>query len=272
MGLLSGLASFGKGLLGKAVDWGFNQGDSALAARRQYDYNKKLMQFQYNLNEQAAKSSFDRSIQAWNMENEYNTPKNQMMRFVEAGLNPHLIYGQTNTASSLTAPDQKGVSGSSVSGNMPGSSSRLLDNISTVLSFRNIKKQGDIMDRDILLKKAQEGEINQRIAESRIRTLVGMVRFARSSFDYKLAKQTLSETLMGIRLRNYLSYSNIIKNYYDSQIRSREWSDYNNLGIRPNDPWYLRSFTTAARKAFKGYIPKNNDSQFLKDFANMFNY
>lgn len=34
----------------------------------------------------------------WNRQNEYNSPKAQMARFKEAGLNPHLIYGQTNTA------------------------------------------------------------------------------------------------------------------------------------------------------------------------------
>lgn len=29
----------------------------------------------------------------WNKQNEYNTPKNQMARYLEAGLNPNLIYG-----------------------------------------------------------------------------------------------------------------------------------------------------------------------------------
>ena len=34
----------------------------------------------------------------WNRNNQYNTPAAQMQRFKEAGLSPHLIYGQTNTA------------------------------------------------------------------------------------------------------------------------------------------------------------------------------
>lgn len=42
------------------------------------------------------------NINLWNMQNEYNTPKNQMLRFKEAGLNPNLIYGQTNTASPIS--------------------------------------------------------------------------------------------------------------------------------------------------------------------------
>lgn len=42
------------------------------------------------------------NIRLWNMQNEYNTPANQMLRFKEAGLNPNLIYGQTNTASPIS--------------------------------------------------------------------------------------------------------------------------------------------------------------------------
>ncbi|WNK13253.1 MAG: DNA pilot protein [Microvirus sp.] len=39
------------------------------------------------------------ALSDWNKQNQYNSPKEQMARFKEAGLNPHLIYGQTNTAS-----------------------------------------------------------------------------------------------------------------------------------------------------------------------------
>lgn len=41
------------------------------------------------------------NIQNWNMQNEYNTPAAQMQRFKDAGLNPNLIYGQTNMAGSV---------------------------------------------------------------------------------------------------------------------------------------------------------------------------
>lgn len=50
-----------------------------------YDLTKKLAKFQNDLN-----------IQNWNMANEYNSPASQMRRFVAAGLNPNLIYGQGN--------------------------------------------------------------------------------------------------------------------------------------------------------------------------------
>lgn len=35
----------------------------------------------------------------WNKQNEYNTPKNQMARYLDAGLNPNLIYGSGSASS-----------------------------------------------------------------------------------------------------------------------------------------------------------------------------
>lgn len=55
-----------------------------------------------------AEKSYARSIEAWNMANEYNSPKAQMQRLSEAGLNPNLIYGNiSNTPAASTAPSYK---------------------------------------------------------------------------------------------------------------------------------------------------------------------
>lgn len=61
-------------------------------------------------NMELAKYSFDRNLEMWNLQNEYNTPLNQRSRIVAAGLNPALLYGNgtlANTASNApqyTAP------------------------------------------------------------------------------------------------------------------------------------------------------------------------
>lgn len=64
------------------------------ASRKAYIKLTKEMA-QYN-NEMAEKH--------WNMQNEYNSPAAQMMRYKEAGLNPNLIYGQQNTAGAISTP------------------------------------------------------------------------------------------------------------------------------------------------------------------------
>ena len=46
------------------------------------------------------------AMRNWERMNEYNSPKNQMKRFQEAGLNPHLIYGQGTAGNASSAPSQ----------------------------------------------------------------------------------------------------------------------------------------------------------------------
>lgn len=43
----------------------------------------------------------------WNRQNEYNSPAAQMARYKAAGLNPNLIYGQTNEAPAVRSTDVK---------------------------------------------------------------------------------------------------------------------------------------------------------------------
>lgn len=76
------------------------------AQKKQFEYNSKLMDKQNALN-----------IANWQMQNEYNTPANQVARLRSAGLNPDLFYGQTSasTLGGELAPS----SGSSVGGQSP---------------------------------------------------------------------------------------------------------------------------------------------------------
>lgn len=55
-----------------------------------YNYLMKQQEQAYNL-------------ELWNLQNQYNSPAEQMKRFQDAGLNPNLIYQQQNTAASPQA-------------------------------------------------------------------------------------------------------------------------------------------------------------------------
>lgn len=64
------------------------------SARRQAKENKKFAEYQNLVNSQM----LDKQL-------EYNTPKNQMLRYQDAGLNPNLVYGQ-GSPGNQTAPQQ----------------------------------------------------------------------------------------------------------------------------------------------------------------------
>ncbi|QXP08007.1 MAG: DNA pilot protein [Arizlama microvirus] len=77
------LASAGVGIYGAA--------SSAGAQRRVNEQNIKFSRDAMHQQRQWA-------LDDWNMNNAYNSPLQQMQRFKEAGLNPHLIYGNANNS------------------------------------------------------------------------------------------------------------------------------------------------------------------------------
>lgn len=62
-------------------------------AALQHRHNKKLAQY-----------SFDRNVEMWKMQNEYNSPAQQMARFKSAGLNPQMIYDKGTAGNAQTMP------------------------------------------------------------------------------------------------------------------------------------------------------------------------
>lgn len=77
------------GVLGSALSAGINQHNDNKAIDK---YNQGQLDL--------AKYVADRNEGFWNLQNEYNTPKKQMQRYIDAGLNPNLIYGQINNGNS----------------------------------------------------------------------------------------------------------------------------------------------------------------------------
>lgn len=116
-------------------------------------------------NKKAAKQAYERDIAFWKMQNEYNTPANQMARLKEAGLNPNLIYGNItpgNSSSSVHAqPAQR-------SSNFAG----IIDNL---LRWKKENEENKLLEEQnvqavALTKKAVSdataAEYNSRLADA----------------------------------------------------------------------------------------------------------
>lgn len=90
----------GGGLVGAIVNAGAGMYDSY--------QNRKTSKENTAANNAAAKAeaelAYQRSVQMWHMQNAYNSPEAQMQRFKNAGLNPHLIYGQGNSGNASSMP------------------------------------------------------------------------------------------------------------------------------------------------------------------------
>lgn len=63
-------------------------------------FARRNMRLQNQSNMQMAKYQYNQNLDMWKRANEYNSPKMQMSRYREAGLNPNLIYGQGTSGNS----------------------------------------------------------------------------------------------------------------------------------------------------------------------------
>jgi hypothetical protein len=88
-------------IIGPLIVGGSQLASSAIGAIGANRANRRTIQ----ANKEAAELEWNRNIDFWNKQNEYNSPVNQMKRLSEAGLNPNLVYGSGATANqSAPAP------------------------------------------------------------------------------------------------------------------------------------------------------------------------
>ena len=73
------------------------------AAKRQYKYQSKLQQQQFDLNEKAADAAYERQKDFYNIQNAYNDPSAVRERYENANINPTSAFG---TAGSYTPAQQ----------------------------------------------------------------------------------------------------------------------------------------------------------------------
>lgn len=92
----------------------------------------------------------------WTMQNEYNSPKAQMARYKDAGLNPNLIYGQMTNSPAIRSSDMPNahLAPANPTGAIAEGLQRYQETALQRAQVDNLKKQNDVLTQDILLKTA----------------------------------------------------------------------------------------------------------------------
>lgn len=98
----AGAAQIGSSIFGTISS---NNQNKKLAAQ-QNQYNQQLQQRAFDYNSQQSELEYTRNLEQWNRENEYNSPAAQMQRYIDAGLNPNLIYGSGASAGTAASSPQ----------------------------------------------------------------------------------------------------------------------------------------------------------------------
>lgn len=109
------------------------------------DYNKQAFDiansiYQNEYNAYQAELAFNRQKELINAQNEYNTPANQLARYMAAGLNPSMIYGQVSPGMQTNVASYEPPKAAAVQNSLPGTTEKLgraMSVISTIGSLFN---------------------------------------------------------------------------------------------------------------------------------------
>lgn len=175
-GIISGVGSLLGGL-----------GSSAMNNKAVQDTNKANMEiakYQAQWQQQENEKAYQRSLNMWNLQNEYNSPTQQMARIRAAGLNPNLVYGNgvTGNSSGSTPQYEPAKFNAPTMQAYRGWNLGISDAISQFLAYRTVKSQVDNME-------AQNSLIRQQTATEATKQANIAASTSRSEFDLNMAKE-----------------------------------------------------------------------------------
>lgn len=234
----------------------------------------------------------------WQMQNEYNSPRAQMQRYQEAGLNPHLIYGQMGNSSEVRTSSQPSANAEAPRTNAAG-------NLSQVYQQRQMSAQTDLttqqidnMKADKNLKDAQTIATlkSANLTDTQVAKILQDMDFAKGMYpvDIALKNQQLSKQQQEITLawrkdfREALTMTGNLKEQAERIAslvlgRKKTQADIDKIAAEipfikqqlanikdqnPYDPSVLKIWDGILQRL--GFDPNMKLGQEIKDLKNMF--
>lgn len=244
-----------------------NRDFNAQEAEKQRSFEAQQAQLANQFNADEALKSFQRSSQfqkeMWQKQNEYDSPKAQVQRLVEAGLNPNL-FGGDNTSGAFGA-----ASAPSASANMPhgsaathGSSLPVAPPTYTnplleAAQIRNLNSQSDKLNSDTDLNKANKQRLQELLSgEKEIQRL----QILSHEFDLEKLKPQQVDNLIA-------QTNNLNKNSesLDAQIAKFQ-QEVKNLLAQENLTWEQVSRAKIENESLPEYL----QSEIARNFSEVF--
>lgn len=174
--MIGALIAGGASLLGSALGFG--------SQKKTNKANMELARYQNEWQTQENEKAYQRNLQMWNLQNEYNSPTQQMARLRSAGLNPNLVYGSGVTGNSAGSTPQYQPADIKRAELSPyrGWNQGLSDAVSNFLTYRSNRAQVENME-------AQNSLIRQQTATEATRQANIAASTARSEFDLSQANR-----------------------------------------------------------------------------------
>lgn len=270
-------------LAGPAIGAGSQLVGGFMNSLSQGSQNRRSERFALNMYErQKADQWF-----AWHAQNEYNSPQAQMKRFQEAGLNPHLIYGQGNSgnASPLPTPDVQSPQYRSPEwgGGMQSAGLAFMNALYDLdikqAQVDNYRLQNTVLQEEALLKRITtdrkrfdfqfESDLAPVSAEARremlrqvrVGTDLSISRDAREAASNSSYLQEAAERMANMRIQRAHTKEQIgeIRERVTQMKKDGTLKDLDielkRMGINPNDPTWMRFTGRVLENLFGGNSP-----------------
>lgn len=248
--------------------------------------DRKGVREQIAAQERINQMQLDFQQKMWEQTNAYNTPKAQMQRFIDAGLNPHLIYGRGDSGSAgmLSVPDLEvpNYGGehralADIPRNILGYTQTAINNVRQKAMVANIEQQtlNQAIEGTIKATKAASDKLSYRKQQEVFDTTVETAKqnLARINQEIRLRerKDTREERVVNTTIKKLnAEIENLVKKgrilSEEEIIKKIDRQLYEDYKLRPSDPYYLRIFNDVldAVKTTWEWIPKRESKYPLK--------
>ena len=193
----------------------------------QSQYNQAMQKdmASYNAAKQSAlnNQAFQQNLQMWNLKNQYDSPAAQMQRYKEAGLNPNLIYGQSNTSGSIPELSPATYNAGEYK---PVDTKMQRAQLSLAMQEHHQRVTNQAIENDLarqrLVLAARDADRQDKLANAQILSLAGSLGLARDKFQFTQDTYTppdrrgwlgtMIDDLLGPNIRpefnNFIDYAN----------------------------------------------------------------
>lgn len=251
-------------------------------------------------NKYMAEYAYNKDLEMWNLQNQYNSPEMQMRRLKSAGLNPNLIYGSSSVVGN--------VSGSMPQYQAPRQEYNYESNIPDVGKIMQDYQQRKVQDAQVDMLKQQKENANQKLindaltnslmkadlkskllnidqfektrgySEEQMRLLNNKTTLELQNMlktGENLSLETLSrelgleDTRVGIDLKKeQIKGSRVERDRtYQDTIRIKLENEMRSMGLTPSDALWQRVLARLVNGGERK-IPKGNDPKALREWIN----
>lgn len=205
------------------------------------------------------------ALDDWNRQNAYNSPAQQMQRFKEAGLNPNLIYKQTNESSPVRSTDYVAPQIQEGALDILGKSNNIqvqeLNMESMKLRNQNQELQNELL-RAQLPDLMDKPSIQNRVANANYDQLIestNLKRLERSQFPIKT--DILEQQLKTLATSNEYQKLNIMQKYDINELLKKQIKAATEGKIQQNT---INQFEVDTRKKLDQIIPSGGSGTAQK--------